>query len=175
MLNLEIRLTSQFLCEDHAGLSEVLYLEFNGLTSNKCFTEEDRESMSWTMAESKARRKGTRVRGLVITFRGRPCRFATDTVDETSMYRVWTQCTSRYAQIIAFVNESGLLNVNKICFLIIYRCLTFSILRKLKVFPSIVIRWPSMEFSFISILTLFYTVFCSWRYNHWQVKYKKGK
>lgn len=131
--------------------------------------------MSWTMAESKARRKGTRVRGLVITFRGRPCRFATDTVDETSMYRLWTQCTGRYAQIIAFVNESGLLNVNKIRFLIIYRCLTFSILRKLKVFPSIVIRWPSMEFSFISILTLFYTVFYSWRYNHWRLKYKKGK
>lgn len=131
--------------------------------------------MSWTMAESKARRKGTRVRGLVITFRGRSCRFATDAVDETSMYRLWTQCTGRYAQIIAFVNESGLLNVNKIRFLIIHRCLTFSILRKLEVFPFIVIRWLSIEFSFIPTLSLFYTVFYSWRYNHWQVKYKKER
>lgn len=77
-------------------------------------TEEGRASTSWTMVESKTHCKGRRVwwrscyyvSRWFVSFRYGYC--------WRNINALSTRYTGQYEQIIAFANESGLLNVNKI-------------------------------------------------------------
>lgn len=87
---------------------------FSSQTNARNATEEGRASTSWTMVESKTHCKGRRVwwrscyyvSRWFVSFRYGYC--------WRNINALSTRYTGQYEQIIAFANESGLLNVNKI-------------------------------------------------------------